>query len=494
MTDEPFCCPYCNAYMTIPPGTQPGQRVPCPRCGEMVRAAARPERAASPQAAPAAPVQQHPPSPTPTRWSNRAVAGAILGLMLILAALALVYALETVPVRRAHDVMKPPRSEFISVPLVLRIALGVYLFLLAFILGRSYFQRQRDSTQPRWRIFVLPTVLTAVGAVFVVLLLQPRRNPEPEKPELIPVRPVPPGELSGLGYLPEDVNLIAGIHLAEALQSPAGQALRSSLSFAESGLQFLEDLTQFKRDEIDHVVVGVHATNDVPPPLTLVVRTRRPYEEQKVRAAHPQQWVPPATDKPLYGIELKLGRFKVLAALWCADARTLVVFVNVKPDQIRRVPAVPPSGSERLAAPLRDLLQQRMGEGVQAWVVGDPESWDKSALWHPSNWDSLADLLSVAGPKPLGDHLPLPALNKEERQLAQLVRTFGAWMRLGQDINWHAIFNCGTPAVAQALDKRLHQRSEEMKVEMAITRRDSWVAIEGRAEAEKTREALTGTK
>jgi hypothetical protein len=260
------------------------------------------------------------------------------------------------------------------------------------------------------------------------------------------------------------------------------------------GLEGLEDLTQLKRDEIDHVVAGLQMTNEIPPPMTLVVRTRRPYDEQKVRATHPQQWVPPATDKPMHGIELHLGRLKVLAALWCADARTLVVFIDVKAQDIRRVPVVPPSGSERLATPLRDFLRQRMSEGVQAWVVGDPQSWDKSALWHPSNWDDLADLLSVTSPKQRGSRLPFQALTKEERQFAQQVRTFGAWLQLEAGVHWHAAFDCGAPAVAQALEGRLGQRMEGAKLEPVIARLDNWVTIEGHTTVDKLREALGGSR
>jgi hypothetical protein len=191
----------------------------------MVRVAGNPDSSAIPQPA-STPVPSNPPPP-PARWSNRAVAGVIVGIMAVLATVALLYALETVSVRRGHDVMKPPRSEFIQVPLLLRVALGVYLFILAFVISRSYFQQQRTPGRPRR--FLVPVALTAVGAVLVVLLLQPRRNPEPEPVELIPVRPVPPAELSGLGYLPDNVNFIAGIHVAEALQTATGQALLSGL-------------------------------------------------------------------------------------------------------------------------------------------------------------------------------------------------------------------------------------------------------------------------
>src|SRR5262249_5367679 len=160
--------------------------------------------------------------------------------------------------RRGHDLMKPPRSEFISVPLILRLGLGVYLFVLAIILGRGYLQRQQGPTAIGWRRFVLPTILAATGAVLVATLLQPRRNPERPAEDFLPVRSVPAAELSGLGYLPDDVNIVAGLHVAEVLQNPDGRALWSGLLHlgpVDLGPERLGSLVQLKPEEIDHVVV-----------------------------------------------------------------------------------------------------------------------------------------------------------------------------------------------------------------------------------------------
>src|SRR4051794_5186786 len=78
MTTDSLTCPYCNAYVPMPAGAAPGQRLPCPRCGE-----AFPYR--SPEAgsdgpgpfspngnAPAFLAPMDAPAP-PRRWSNRAV-------------------------------------------------------------------------------------------------------------------------------------------------------------------------------------------------------------------------------------------------------------------------------------------------------------------------------------------------------------------------------------------------------------------------------------
>src|SRR5438094_9335117 len=100
MLETPIYCPYCNANVTLPPGTQPGQRVPCPRCGEAFpyRGPAI-ERDDSTAAAPLS----TPIAGETAQWSNMKVAGTVLGFMALMAIAGLTFALVTQKIRRAHD-------------------------------------------------------------------------------------------------------------------------------------------------------------------------------------------------------------------------------------------------------------------------------------------------------------------------------------------------------------------------------------------------------
>src|SRR5262249_13191740 len=105
MPFEPISCPYCNAFLVIPERVAAGQRVPCPRCGEMVQY--RPadgnarELASSPSAA------GLPAEPTGIRRSNRRIAASILRIMSVMGGVALVFALKTVDFRRSRDPQTP---------------------------------------------------------------------------------------------------------------------------------------------------------------------------------------------------------------------------------------------------------------------------------------------------------------------------------------------------------------------------------------------------
>src|SRR4051794_454420 len=104
MTSNPVSCPYCNAYVTVPAGTAAGQRVSCPRCGEAfayrgaavgkgtpatpasAAYAASPDTGSQPSFAGASYVTQ-------PRWSNRAIAFLVLGVMVLMAVGGLTFAL-----------------------------------------------------------------------------------------------------------------------------------------------------------------------------------------------------------------------------------------------------------------------------------------------------------------------------------------------------------------------------------------------------------------
>ena len=110
MPGDTISCPYCNAYVTAPEARYPGQRVSCPRCGESF-SYRRPteDEPELPSGATAAGTSagDRLARPVVRRPSNRAMAAAVLGLMLIMALISLVVGLKTVSFRRSHDAVDP---------------------------------------------------------------------------------------------------------------------------------------------------------------------------------------------------------------------------------------------------------------------------------------------------------------------------------------------------------------------------------------------------
>lgn len=129
MNNEPLACPYCNALVPLDAGAVVGQRVPCPRCGEAFTLRQPPlaesdgvQVLPAATASPAIDSQRRGWEPANPVWrlfslvfhvleprleaglrgrTNRQVVTVILGVMGLMAAVGLVYALYTQPTRRA---------------------------------------------------------------------------------------------------------------------------------------------------------------------------------------------------------------------------------------------------------------------------------------------------------------------------------------------------------------------------------------------------------
>ncbi len=429
-------CPYCNAQVPVPVETAVGQRLICPRCGEPFAF-----RGATTVAQPASSAPATPPSPR--RLSNRAVAAFVLGIMATMALAGLGVALLTQPARRAHDTMKPPRSELLNIPLGLRIVLGVYLFVLAALVVRAWLVRTRQpSTAPFWQRLAIPLAMTLLGATLLVIVVRPRLNPEVEQDTgLRPIHATPPAELAELGYLPDGVNLAAGVHIAEALETPAGKEALVSLSLPSSDLN-LDTLVRLtgmqKPDELEHLLLGVELIDQWPPPMTLVIRTRRPYDPARLHETMPTTWKPEPSNKDLRGINLHLAKnASVQVSLWCADERTLVLFVSVPTTRINQVPDQPME--KKLSPLLMTLLRQRTGEGTPLWLVGQTENWP---------WKGLLSMV-----EPFVPMIQQLALMKD-------LRGFGVFVRLDEHATLSAAFECEKIETAVMLTNLLRDRTK----------------------------------
>src|SRR5262245_48015023 len=220
-------CPYCNAQQPQTAGLTLGQRVTCPRCGETYKVTTLPATGLpAPPAVPTTPTPLPPVAPTWT-FSKRLVLLVVLGVMVVMAGTGLTYALRTVQERRDHDRALP-----------------------------------RKSRRP-W-------------------LTDPAAPPDV----------VAPTDLAGLGYLPPSTGVVAALQVEELLASPAGKELRSrplKIGNVDFTLDSVRDWTGVEVDNLDHLVLGVVVRDgtdaDLTPAVHLVVRTRKPYQAERVRVA-----------------------------------------------------------------------------------------------------------------------------------------------------------------------------------------------------------------
>jgi hypothetical protein len=332
MTTEPLTCPYCNALVPLADAAAAGRRVPCPRCGEAFtlngpppgpspdirQASPRDEAGGSLTAAPNLDVDRR----LRAGRSNRIVAACVLGVMGLMAAVGLAYALYTVGDRRAHDTAMPPPPR--RSPLAELVA------------------------------------------------------PNPPAPAVTPAAAARPADLEAVRWLPKDTTVIAGVQVAEMRQSEAGRNLMNHL-FHIGKIQIDADLlarwTGLKLEEIDHVVVGIKTDDPVPPRTVVVVQTVRPYDAAAVKEALAAEPIADAAGKALFRGKPRDGGLRPF--LWFADERTLVVGLMEK--HLEAVPDRPGADLERLSPEVRTLLEERLESGGPAWVVGYSADWRRTA-------------------------------------------------------------------------------------------------------------------
>jgi hypothetical protein len=317
--------------------------------------------------------------PVPHRLSNRFIAGVMLGIMAILAVVALLLVWDPVSIRR-HD-LKIPKPQSLSVPLVLRIGLGVYILVLVYTGVRAVRRRLAKGTdegtgpvsRTAWR-FTFPALVLA-GLVLIVVVVQttPKTRPALERERPVkPVRTVAATEWAALGYLPADTTVALAVDIAElARQIPEKQREEKLTSSAELlGINRLMKATGLAVADIEQFVLGVSG-GPGGPKYTLVAETGKPYDQAALRRKLSPVQIVEHEGRPVYFVR----RQKVPKALvWCAGPRTLVAVSqrgNAPPLDLAALPRRARTGTARLPKILHDILDHRpLTPDTPVWAAG----------------------------------------------------------------------------------------------------------------------------
>jgi hypothetical protein len=222
----------------------------------------------------------------------------------------------------------------------------------------------------------------------------------------------------------------------------------------------VEKWTGLRPEQVDHVVLGVKADDPLPPRLNVVVRTREPYDAAKVREALKARRAG-GGPKELYRYD---GPGGVPLVLWCADERTLVV--GLLASHLEAVPARPRDDLGALVPELRPILRERMRPAGPLWAAGHARDWADTAA------------------APL-----LERLGQEDRARVRSVRTFGLWLQPGREVTVNAVFRCGDPAAARALEQYVQSRWGKGTNLKAVPDED-WLTLQLRTDAAALAKAL----
>src|SRR5262249_51854022 len=322
--------------------------------------------------------------------------------------------------------------------------------------------RPRSSRATGLAVLGLMLLTAAVGLTWALFTKKDRREHDTGKAKRLktwpppvevvkdePVTPLAPARLPALGYLPDDTTLLAGVRLAEVLGSETGKELLVNplkVGEAEFRLTTLTEWTGLRPEELDHVVVGARL-DVLPPRVTLVARTRRPYDSSSILAALKAGSAPGG--KGAYAFEVPNVPLK--PELRFLDARTLAV--GVFPGSLDAVSPRPRTGINHLSDQLRYVLQERMKPGGPLWVAGTISDEDQK---------KLAQLLAEG--------------KKEYRDVLTRLKTFGTWMEVEPDRRFYVVVEAKSGADAEALASLLPKPADYPQLKTA--REGAWLTLQ----------------
>jgi hypothetical protein len=310
--------------------------------------------------------------------------------------------------------------------------------------------------------------MAALGLAFA-LRTQPFRRANDTKgaqpPELVvESKPAPPAEWPGLGHLPDDVQVIAGIRVAAAKESASGRAMLAALGISDTNQARVLGL---ELDAIEHAMIGA-SLRALPPRVTVVVdkqgRRRITNSGSEIRRVTEHH------GKTL--LRQRLWPNGPDGVMWEADPHTLVA--ALLPEDFDRVPAKPQAGLARFAAPLPDLITQRVDPAALAWLV--------AAV------DDKTPVLGLAA-----SMLPLPPAERDAvsklETLAVSVRANGAKLDLTAHIHSRDAIASATiaAAVTESLTKAGVQAASRVRPE-------NWQEITVTADADQLTAWIAGLR
>jgi heme/copper-type cytochrome/quinol oxidase subunit 4 len=508
MTQDLLTCPFCNAQFSRPGLAHETTRVTCPRCDETfpwrasgsatdeaisAQALAPPSRgrSATDEAISAEPlvlpsrVSQSPPEVNlgqrlPTHWIVQVF---VLSVMLAVVSLALKLAFaDSNTTQRALPFMlvmagvgmvaslwlwffQTSRSNGAIACFVLGNMVSVALLVLPFALERTAFRRGNDPKKPPGEP-APPSARQRRGVV---------------------VPAVAPAQLAGMGYLPENCNVVAGIHVAELYQQPIGAKLFQTRQgdaadgeppppwLIDQGLGRVELWTGLKPAAIDHVVLGLRVVEILPkvflPHITLVARTRQAYDPQSIKAAQDALAAALGTKVvPIKHLERDYYRFKDKPSnglpagngiLWLADDRTLILVYRLDAlDERDRLALTERQrqGAQGPAPALRKVIAERLGKGTLLW------------------WCAV----DIDQPQVVASMFPQAAKDKELAKLLLNVQSLTGGLRLQEDAAALANLECSDAATATRLAEllRLQPMPGLGKAVVSAPADDRWVVLE----------------
>jgi hypothetical protein len=228
-------------------------------------------------------------------------------------------------------------------------------------------------------ILGIMAVMALVGLTYALYTAKLRQSRHPYPKDLPPpVTLRAPADLAALGHVPSSASIVAGMHIGTLLDDPAGKALLAEAPPAIFSrlVRILEQAGVAAKD-VDHVAAAL-LDRPLIPAVLVIVRTREPYDLEKLAKAVQPARISARKKRPLY--ELDVGAAGE-AVLWGADDETLIFAASPMartdpagaelPDLLAGIPEQP--SPKALSPSLQRLIDERLARRSQFWIVGAME-------------------------------------------------------------------------------------------------------------------------
>ena len=237
-------------------------------------------------------------------------------------------------------------------------------------------RRARRQSSGVWsvrRTFAVGIALGILGLVVGVGYNLLTRSGKPPITVEDAVKSIPPAELGGLGYLPDDVDAVFAVHCASLLAEVSARGWGGSpeewtgLGLPEGILNYPEKLTGLKLTDIHHLVLGVRwSRRNLPPEIVLIVRTRKPYSIDSLTSGMRSSNLRNDQNRNLRNVENPAVGLPLV--WWPANDRTLIVSLDA--DSLKDIPDRPSPDIDHWRADMRSRIRTQLAPDSLVWFAG----------------------------------------------------------------------------------------------------------------------------
>jgi len=239
-------------------------------------------------------------------------------------------------------------------------------------------------------------LMALIGGSYALWTVKLRRSRDPWMPKkLEPIAFRRPLELAGLGHLPKNCQIVAGLHIGEMVNDDIGKKLLAEPRPGQLDwvLKQITRTTALTLEEIDHVVLGLAFDANFPQ-LVMVVKARSEISLEKLADMKPRKYSQ-HLQEPLYEFSLKPAGE---AMLWIVDKETIVCVIRIDGVGTNNLSGLSVKArpvDEVLPAALRTTMTDRLPKHNFLWAAGQLDQLGVAKDFLPMLLAGKADLSTL---------------------------------------------------------------------------------------------------